>query len=204
MICASRPRRRPTRRVALQCPPSLAERDGRPEAGCAPDSTPCCASRRSQRLLGDGKAEALFVKGYRAVHHAAERQPSLPEPVHSLADSKNLPAVFHCASGKDRTGWAAAALLTLLGVEKETVMADYMRTNEYALPQSARMIEGFVTAGGDRAIAEAILGSSQSIWRLPSTRCESATGRLRVLRQGARASTPPDSGRLRDRFLSGK
>ena len=37
-------------------------------------------------------------------------------------------------------------------------MADYMRTNEYNLPQSARVIDGFVVAGGDRAIAEAIFG----------------------------------------------
>ena len=49
-------------------------------------------------------------------------------------------------------------LLTLLGVPKETVMTDYMRTNEYTLPQFARAIDGFVAAGGDRAIAEAVFG----------------------------------------------
>jgi hypothetical protein len=43
-------------------------------------------------------------------------------------------------------------------VAKETVMADYMRTNEYTLPQSASVIDGFVAAGGDRAIPEAIIG----------------------------------------------
>lgn len=37
-------------------------------------------------------------------------------------------------------------------------MADYMRTNEYTLPQFKRVIDGFVAAGGDRAIAEAIFG----------------------------------------------
>ncbi|CAN7492687.1 tyrosine-protein phosphatase [Phenylobacterium sp. LjRoot219] len=36
------------------------------------------------------------------------------------------PTVFHCTAGKDRTGWAAAVLLTALGVPRETVMADYM------------------------------------------------------------------------------
>lgn len=51
------------------------------------------------------------------------------------------PTVFHCTAGKDRTGWAAAVLLTALGVPRETVMADYMLSadllaekNRIALP----------------------------------------------------------------------
>ena len=76
----------------------------------------------------------------------------------SLADRQNLPAVFHCTTGKDRTGWAAAALLTLLGVPKTTVMADFMRTNQYTIPQFKRAIDDFVAAGGDRDIAVAVFG----------------------------------------------
>jgi len=37
--------------------------------------------------------------------------------------------VIHCASGKDRTGIAAALLLSALGVDRDTVMADYLLTN---------------------------------------------------------------------------
>ncbi|MFJ8017877.1 tyrosine-protein phosphatase [Streptomyces sp. NPDC096339] len=39
--------------------------------------------------------------------------------------------LFHCTAGKDRTGWANAALLTALGVPSETVMADYLASNDY-------------------------------------------------------------------------
>ncbi|QES48744.1 protein-tyrosine-phosphatase [Streptomyces venezuelae] len=39
--------------------------------------------------------------------------------------------LFHCTAGKDRTGWADAALLTALGVPQETVMADYLASNDY-------------------------------------------------------------------------
>ncbi|MGW3491681.1 tyrosine-protein phosphatase [Streptomyces sp. NPDC001054] len=38
------------------------------------------------------------------------------------------PAVFHCASGKDRTGIVAALVLTLLGVDRDTVAADFALT----------------------------------------------------------------------------
>ncbi len=46
-----------------------------------------------------------------------------------LADPANLPAVFHCTAGKDRTGIVAALLLMLLGVPDETIIADYSLTN---------------------------------------------------------------------------
>ncbi|MGI5444898.1 tyrosine-protein phosphatase [Streptomyces sp. CA-243310] len=39
--------------------------------------------------------------------------------------------LFHCTAGKDRTGWSNAALLTALGVPRETVMADYLASNDY-------------------------------------------------------------------------
>jgi protein-tyrosine phosphatase len=114
--------------------------------------------KEANAVLGDGKVEALFIQGYREFVTLPSAKRAYRTLFISLANRKNLPAIFHCASGKDRTGWAAAALLSLLGVAKETVMADYMRTNEYLLPPSAGAIDGFVAAGGDRAIPEAIIG----------------------------------------------
>jgi protein-tyrosine phosphatase len=42
-----------------------------------------------------------------------------------LADPERLPAVFHCAAGKDRTGVMAALVLSLVGVPDDVVGADY-------------------------------------------------------------------------------
>ena len=36
---------------------------------------------------------------------------------------------FHCTQGKDRTGLAAAYLLSALGVDRETIIADFDKTN---------------------------------------------------------------------------
>ena len=75
----------------------------------------------------------------------------------SLGKPDQLPALFHCTAGKDRTGWAAAALLTLLGVPKDKVMEDYLRSNEYILPAYQTTINAFVAAGGKRAIPMDVL-----------------------------------------------
>ena len=39
--------------------------------------------------------------------------------------------LWHCADGKDRTGCAAMLLLSALGASRETIIADYMLSNEY-------------------------------------------------------------------------
>ena len=41
-------------------------------------------------------------------------------------DVTRTPVLFHCTSGKDRTGVAVAALLSLLGVDRELIVAEYL------------------------------------------------------------------------------
>jgi protein-tyrosine phosphatase len=48
-----------------------------------------------------------------------------------LSDKSNLPLVFHCAAGKDRTGLAAVFFLTALGVSMPVVWDDYLASNRY-------------------------------------------------------------------------
>jgi len=47
-----------------------------------------------------------------------------------LQNKENLPLVFHCSAGKDRTGYAAAMLLFALGLSRETILEDYLLSNE--------------------------------------------------------------------------
>ena len=45
--------------------------------------------------------------------------------------------MFHCTSGKDRTGVVSALILTLLGVDKETIYNDYLLTNKHIVMPNA-------------------------------------------------------------------
>jgi protein-tyrosine phosphatase len=54
--------------------------------------------------------------------------PSLGEALRHLARPGALPAIFHCAAGKDRTGVLAALLLAALGADDDLVVADYALT----------------------------------------------------------------------------
>jgi protein-tyrosine phosphatase len=43
----------------------------------------------------------------------------------------HVPILFHCAAGKDRTGFGAALIFLALGVPMETIFEDYVLTNEF-------------------------------------------------------------------------
>lgn len=57
-----------------------------------------------------------------------------------ISDPANRPTNFHCSAGKDRAGWASAVVLRALGVPEETVMADYLLSNEYRAEANAATI----------------------------------------------------------------
>ncbi len=52
----------------------------------------------------------------------------------ALADS-GAPLLFHCTAGKDRTGIAAALILTALGVDRDTIVNDYTLTEKVLKPR---------------------------------------------------------------------
>ena len=62
--------------------------------------------------------------------------------------------LWHCTMGKDRCGTAAALLETALGVPYETVLADYLLTNERVLPETEKMIEKARAITDDEALFE--------------------------------------------------
>ena len=63
-------------------------------------------------------------------------RPDRGRPSRILAQPGALPAVFHCAAGKDRTGILAGLLLSSLGVSDDDVVADYALTAEAMVPDA--------------------------------------------------------------------
>ncbi|MDR0430152.1 MAG: tyrosine-protein phosphatase [Tannerellaceae bacterium] len=60
-----------------------------------------------------------------------------------LQNEEEIPLMFHCSAGKDRTGMGAALILLGLGVEEETVLQDYLLSNTYLKDKYASPIEKF-------------------------------------------------------------
>ena len=69
----------------------------------------------------------------------------------------NVPILFHCSAGKDRTGIAAILILLALGVDEETAMYDYMLTNEYRKEYIERFKKDFPLTKIDGELAGMLL-----------------------------------------------
>jgi protein-tyrosine phosphatase len=77
-----------------------------------------------------GGSAATMVQLYRWFITSPLARETFAEALRLVATPEALPLLFHCTAGKDRTGWLSAIILSALGVDRPTVMADYLRTNE--------------------------------------------------------------------------
>ena len=48
-----------------------------------------------------------------------------------LARTESCPVLVHCSAGKDRTGVVCALILSALGVDRQTIIEDYLLTTRY-------------------------------------------------------------------------
>ena len=103
----------------------------------------------AEELLGAGKAAQLFTGAYQALITLPSARTGYHRLFTDLADPQQGPVLFHCTTGKDRTGWAAAALLLLLGVDQDDVVDDYLLTNDQLLPHLQPVFDRFAAAGGN-------------------------------------------------------
>ncbi|MFI5803041.1 tyrosine-protein phosphatase [Streptomyces sp. NPDC051561] len=112
----------------------------------------------AEEHLGGGRAQALFAETYRALVSSGSAVAAYRTFLTELAAEDAGPLLFHCTAGKDRTGWAATVVLTLLGADAKTVEAEYLAVNPAVRAAFEPMIEGFVAKGGDPEIAQAVIG----------------------------------------------
>ncbi|ROZ93719.1 tyrosine-protein phosphatase [Gordonia sp. OPL2] len=112
--------------------------------------------------LGDGRAAALIADTYRSLVSTDSALTSYRALFRGLLGDHPGPSLFHCTTGKDRTGWAAATFLSILGVSRDDVYRDYLLTNEQLLPALEPVFVEFAAAGGDRSVLRALLGVDRS------------------------------------------
>lgn len=84
-------------------------------------------------LLHDPNVTAANVRGvmdamYRRIPH--EQAESFRTILETIAGSE-LPILYYCAAGKDRTGVLTALIMDLMGVSREKIFAEYELTNDY-------------------------------------------------------------------------
>jgi protein-tyrosine phosphatase len=78
-------------------------------------------------ILADGKGAGRMIDSYRTI--ITERTAEHSQVLHALAED-SVPALMHCAAGKDRAGLSIAVSLLAVGVERDAIEADYLKSND--------------------------------------------------------------------------
>lgn len=82
--------------------------------------------------------EELFEKNMafnmmkESYYHLPVNNPSYQKLVELVKDPEMLPILNHCTAGKDRTGIGCSIILMILGVSREDIIKEYLKSNEYA------------------------------------------------------------------------
>ena len=84
-------------------------------------------------------------------------------PVLMIPLPGGLPAVFHCANGKDRTGLSAALLLELLGVPRDDILDDYELSGRYLDGTLEPAISRLVATGMGPDAAAVAMGTPRAV-----------------------------------------
>ena len=115
------------------------------EIAATPDTLPDGASYQNIDIIGSGTSGSDVTSV--SVTSAAEAMQMMQAANASFVNDAGMrsqfnvlfnelasaegAALFHCTAGKDRTGWTAAILLSIAGVDSDTIMENYLATNDY-------------------------------------------------------------------------
>ena len=111
---------------------------------------------------------------------------------------------FHCTQGKDRTGLASAYLLSALGVDRETIIADFDATNAiYAkdVKKLSRRVKFFGGGEDEVEVIKAFIGANTENFAHTLDIIDMQWGSMEAYLKGPLGLTDDDIETLRRRYL---
>lgn len=101
-------------------------------------------------------ADAEMMDNYKGFIHMVSSKIGFAEFLRHLAAMEDGAILFHCAAGKDRTGFGAAIALKILGVSDEDIYMDYLKTLKEREEVNLAIIEKYRVMGLNESQLEAL------------------------------------------------
>ena len=142
------------------------------------------------------RARASMVSAYRQLPF--EQAPAYAELFRALAAGE-LPLVFNCSAGKDRTGVAAALILRVLEVPEATIVEDYLLSND-AYDRAASVTAERMSALGP-GIVDAVMGVDASYIHAALAAVDAAHGSVEAYLETRLGVGPREVDQIRGHLL---
>ncbi len=152
-----------------------------------------------QRVMSESPAdEDVAESAKRYMAEVYEEFPALPgaqtavrQVFSMLADGH--PVLAHCFAGKDRTGFTVATVLEAVGIDRDAILTDFLRSNDAISPLRDRILEQVRDRAGESAevitfaearLTDEVLGVREeyldAAWRVRDEKYGSLDGFLEV------------------------
>lgn len=115
--------------------------------------------------------------------------------------AENTPLLFHCSAGKDRTGLATALLLSVLGVEKEVILGDFMMSNYYRNARINRSLKKSALAGISQRITQPLVEVDETYLAAALQAIDDKYGSMESFLEEEFGLTEARLQTIRDRYL---
>jgi len=155
---------------------------------------------RANEFLREGQAERYFESAYRGFVTLDSARSAYARLFEGVAAADG-PVLYHCATGKDRTGWATAVLFLLLGVPDDQVLEEYLLTNTELLPMVQPWLDQFAAGGGDPELLMPVLGVQESYLEAALGQMEESFGTVEDYVTTGLGLSPSTLEALRTRLL---
>jgi protein-tyrosine phosphatase len=158
------------------------------------------ARDKAEKFLEDNDAkglESVLIGDY--VQMVDLHQADFRQFLDLVATTGNLPLVYHCAAGKDRTGMATVFLLAALGVDIRDIWVDYMATNEFTAHAADKIINKVTASGMNGGILRPLLEVREEYLRAALTEIDRKYGGLECYVENILKA---DSAKLKEKYLT--
>lgn len=121
-----------------------------------------------------------------------------------LLENEDGAILFHCSQGKDRTGVAAVLILSALGVDKETIMKDFLLTNDFNAERINYLVDETKKRTEDPKIIEGVhaqIGVEESYMQNMYDKIDKEYGSMDSYLKESIGLSDKDIQTLKDRYL---
>ncbi|MCZ7416004.1 tyrosine-protein phosphatase [Streptomyces sp. WMMC897] len=154
-----------------------------------------------EALLGDGKARQMMIDSSRDFVTDPGKRAQFATALHEIANGDGATLV-HCTGGRDRTGVMTAIVQGLLGVSRDDVIADYLRSNTELAGWKASVLAQLEAAGMENPqFVEPLLEVDAAYLEASADAAIDTYGSLWAFARDGLNVDSATLGKLRDRLL---
>jgi len=153
-------------------------------------------------------AKRYMTEVYEEFPSLTGAQVAVRQVITLLADGR--PVIAHCFAGKDRTGFTVATVLEAVGVPREAILTDFLRSNDAINPLRMSIMESVKARAGETPevltfaearLTDAVLGVREEYLDAASRKVDEIYGSVGGFLDAAGVSAD-DVSRLRTRLTT--